>query len=333
VHNHPERQDDGSLNFASSTDIRTDEFRPFYEFSTQLLCILAADTKFHRTNPAFEDAMGLPEHDLRSRSFVDFIHSEDVGIALDEFKRLGSGVTRLAFEVRFRCRGGVYRLLRWDLYPDAGRHQLYALATDVTEQRLLRRRVEELETVDPLTGARTREGFEQAMRMEWRRLRRISRPLSVALVEFDDVERYIERVGRMGFEECLKRLGAILPNHARRAGDVVARYQEAVFAVIWYDADLDSAREMAEAIRSEVERMRVGHHGEHADGRVTVSVGLCSVTPTGGRDPFAVVKAASAALEAAEREGRNRVVTSVLRTPPEWEDIAGEVQAPELDAE
>ena len=77
-------------------------------------------------------------------------------------------------------------------------------------------------------------------------------------------------------------------------------------ALILPEADLKVACERAEAIRAEVETMRIRHLGQELPA-VTVSIGVATF-PQHGRDSEDLLQRADQALYRAKREGRNRVI-------------------------
>jgi diguanylate cyclase (GGDEF)-like protein len=110
-------------------------------------------------------------------------------------------------------------------------------------------------------------------------------------------------------DDFLRQLAKILAEHARRAGDVVARLggQQFVFLM---GGGLSPAltTALAERIRSAVEALRVPHPEAKPNGNVTVSVGTASMVPSRDENHHRLVAAANTALAEAKRLGRNRVV-------------------------
>ena len=102
------------------------EFRKFFDVSIDLMCIAGTDGFFRRVNPAFPRVLGWSEEELLERPFFFFVHPDDVDRTEAEVAKLVSGVPTIAFENRYLCKDGRYKLLRWTSYPEDGR--LYAIA-------------------------------------------------------------------------------------------------------------------------------------------------------------------------------------------------------------
>ena len=92
-----------------------------------------------------------------------------------------------------------------------------------------------------------------------------------------------------------------------RGEDLACRYGGEEFALILPGAGLDDALRHAEELRAATARLSVDAHG-HPSGLVTLSLGVAGF-PAQGRTPKMVIAAADAALYAAKRSGRDRVVS------------------------
>ncbi len=113
-----------------------------FELSTDLMTIAGFDGYFKRLNPAFERVLGYTAEELMSRPFFEFVHPEDVEATRQEIENLRTGQHQPIFENRYRCKDGGYRVLSWTTSPVGD--LLYAVARDVTDQKLDEARQREL---------------------------------------------------------------------------------------------------------------------------------------------------------------------------------------------
>jgi len=169
------------------------------------------------------------------------------------------------------------------------------------------RRLERLSTVDPLTGVANRRRFDEVLDLEWRRLARAERPLSLLLIDIDCFKAYNDTLGHLEGDRCLTRIGALLADGAHRAGDLVARYGGEEFAILLAGAGEDAALRVAESIRQDLEELGEPHPASAVADSVTASVGVATVVPKRGTLPIELIAAADEALYRAKRSGRNRV--------------------------
>jgi diguanylate cyclase (GGDEF)-like protein len=176
--------------------------------------------------------------------------------------------------------------------------------TDALEEA--NRKLAQLSYVDAVTDVSNRRSFEEELTMEWRRSARTKSKLSLLMVDIDGFKAFNDALGHQAGDEALKKVAAVIDLSVMRAGDMVARYGGEEFAVLLPDTEPHGAATLAERIRASIEERHIWHPAT-ARGRLTVSIGVA--TMTGGDDgtPSALVKAADGALYQAKREGRNVV--------------------------
>jgi diguanylate cyclase (GGDEF)-like protein len=170
-----------------------------------------------------------------------------------------------------------------------------------------------LSATDGLTGIANRRRFDETIEKEWRRGTRSGQPLALAMVDVDFFKNFNDNYGHQSGDECLRAVAQILEQHAHRAGDLVARYGGEEFALLGAGTGSASAKKLAEAIRTSLEQLAMPH-AVSPFGRVTVSIGVASVTPTENDGPDSLIRMADEALYAAKTQGRNCVVSAVTNT-------------------
>lgn len=113
-----------------------------FELSTDMMAIAGLDGYFKRLNPAFERILGYSPEELLAQPFVNFVHPDDVESTLREIENLRLRQHHPVFENRYRCKDGSYRFISWTTSPVGD--LLYAVARDVTEQKLAETQQREL---------------------------------------------------------------------------------------------------------------------------------------------------------------------------------------------
>lgn len=171
------------------------------------------------------------------------------------------------------------------------------------------RNLTELSITDGLTGLGNRRHFDQVLRAEWERSRRGGRSLALLLIDIDCFKGYNDCYGHQAGDDCLVRVAGMLRPRLRRSGDLVARYGGEEFAVVVADTDLESGRQLAQALCAAVAAQGLPHvRSPH--GQVTVSIGVAALIPStdSADEPAVLIRRADAALYRAKAGGRNAVV-------------------------
>ncbi|MCB1002685.1 MAG: sensor domain-containing diguanylate cyclase [Acidimicrobiales bacterium] len=173
--------------------------------------------------------------------------------------------------------------------------------------RLLLGEVDRLARHDGLTGLCNRTEFDGALERELSRAQRTGDPLALVLVDLDHFKAVNDTHGHQTGDEVLRQVGAGLEQLVRRE-DVAARYGGEEFVVLLPGVDAAGGVAFAERVRSGLR--------EAVDAvALTVSAGVASY-PENALDVDALVGRADAALYAAKRGGRDRVVASDVSTRP-----------------
>jgi diguanylate cyclase (GGDEF)-like protein len=164
-----------------------------------------------------------------------------------------------------------------------------------------------LSQTDALTGLANRRAFDQRLAEELSRVARHDVPLSLLVVDIDHFKSYNDHYGHPAGDACLRQVAEALRECAARPIDLVARLGGEEFALLLPHLDGADAVQVGERCLQAVEAAAIAHAGSPVAPRVTVSVGVAQSTQLEG-DGAALLAAADAALYAAKRQGRRRVV-------------------------
>ena len=169
------------------------------------------------------------------------------------------------------------------------------------------RLIAQLAEHDALTGAKNRRVFDEHLARLWQQAIRDERGLSLLMIDVDHFKAFNDRYGHQAGDTALRRVAQAVQAQICRPLDMLARYGGEEFAVILYDNDPDSTRDIAERIRVAVSAMNIEHRGAHGARVVTVSVGVAAIEPSSTRDPRGAVQLADEALYTAKTLGRDRI--------------------------
>jgi PAS domain S-box-containing protein len=111
---------------------KTEEFNTFFDVALDLLCIADTSGTFRKVNVTWEKTLGYAIDELEGKSFLGFVHPDDIPGTLQAIEQLSSRKEVTGFTNRYRCRDGSYRWIEWRSFP-AG-DLIYAAARDMTER-------------------------------------------------------------------------------------------------------------------------------------------------------------------------------------------------------
>lgn len=166
-------------------------------------------------------------------------------------------------------------------------------------------RLEELSSLDALTGIANRRPLQAELERQWSWGHRNQEPLAFVLLDLDHFKLLNDTHGHTEGDVCLREVAQYLKGQLRRPGDLVARYGGEEFAVLLPQTSLEKAVEMADKLRRGIEALGLP---QGLDGpRVTASFGVAARVPVHGENSQNLVDEADHALYQAKDQGRNRV--------------------------
>jgi diguanylate cyclase (GGDEF)-like protein len=181
------------------------------------------------------------------------------------------------------------------------------LARREEELRIANQHLDELASLDGLTGLANRRGFDRELQSAWQHAAESRKPLALMMIDIDHFKLYNDRYGHVAGDTCLRAVGETLSLVTLEEAVLVARYGGEEFALLLPGLDLARAAALAEEARKAIEDLMITH-AESPSRLVTISIGVEALVPEKGLPAADLVEAADTALYAAKRSGRNTVV-------------------------
>jgi diguanylate cyclase (GGDEF)-like protein len=161
-------------------------------------------------------------------------------------------------------------------------------------------------TTDPLTGTLNRNSFQARGAIEIQKARRYQRPLSLLVIDADQLSMIEATHGPGGGETVLKAITSSF-FAGTRVSDLVARVDAEQFAILLPETNCEGAELLAERLRRKISDLSVPI--DNALISCTVSIGVAAAEKDASF-LWPTFKRADEALYEAKMRGRNRVVVA-----------------------
>lgn len=179
------------------------------------------------------------------------------------------------------------------------------LYSDISEKKAAAQQLEQLASMDGLTGLANRRIFDRRLSDAFKAALASSSSLSLLLIDVDYFKAYNDTYGHPAGDEVLRQVAGVLRSASRGELDMVARYGGEEFAVILPSTTDQVAHDVAMRLAAAVRMLDIPHVSS-SKGRVTVSIGIASVSET-MTDPQQLLSNCDRGLYAAKASGRDRV--------------------------
>lgn len=181
-----------------------------------------------------------------------------------------------------------------------------ALLIDRTEWHRKAEQFQQMSLTDALTGLPNRRYLEERLFEEVERSKRHGTALSFMIIDIDRFKSCNDLYGHTNADRVLIKTAHTL-RRSVRAIDMSSRFAGDEFCIVLPETESRNAVQIAERLRKEISTTEfVSEQGERM-GRVTISIGLSSFSPS-RPSPLAVIETADRALYQAKTRGRNCVV-------------------------
>jgi diguanylate cyclase (GGDEF)-like protein/PAS domain S-box-containing protein len=271
-------------------------------------------------NPSIGRLFGAGEREVQGRQLMDWLiamPSDQGAAAPNGFEAIRRAIDRQGWcqlQAPWRRADGAQLWGDCMITPvveaDGGTSGYVAVVRDITQEHDRELQLLDQAQTDPLTGLCNRRGLERCVATLDLRLARGSGRPCWLMLDVDHFKRVNDTHGHESGDAVLRALAANLQESARE-GEVVARLGGEEFVLLMPSVTEEAAALVAERLRGRVEALKVATGGTTV--RVTASIG---VALQGQEEDWSeALRRADAALYAAKRSGRNRVVLAVEPSP------------------
>jgi len=281
-----------------------EKYRLLVENINDIFYILDRQGIFTYISPAVERVTRYKVSELIGTPIFPLIHPDDLPGLLDSFNHLVAGQL-VPWEFRLLDKDGrsiFVRSSRQLLYKEGKAIGVTAVVTDITERKLMERKLEEMATHDFLTGLPNRvllfDRFTIAAALAHRNKAR----LAVMSLDLDKFKTINDTLGHDAGDQVLKAVSKQLMETIR-ASDTLARIGGDEFILVMMETgdikDTDAtAQKILDAFK---EPLSIGGHQLH----LSTSIGI-AIYPEDAEDLETLIKKSDAAMYYSKGHGRNQ---------------------------
>ncbi|MCW8407741.1 diguanylate cyclase [Legionella sp. PATHC035] len=290
-----------------------ERFHSVFEAAAIGMAIVDITGRFVQVNQALCQLVGYTSDELLKKTFIDITHPDDLQTDLGYVKQLLEGtLSSYQLEKRYAHKDGriIWILLTGSVVHDTNKNIKYFIAQimDITQQKSLIAKLEQHANQDFLTGLNNRRYFIEQGGLEFERARRMKYNIAILMVDIDYFKKVNDMNGHKVGDLVLQHFSTLLQQHLRST-DLVGRIGGEEFAIILPNVLEKSALEVAEKLRSLIEKSPF----EVLSGQkiyYTVSIGVY-ISDVVNATVEECLYEADEALYQAKNSGRNRVYSIV----------------------
>ena len=117
----------------SRLDDEKDQYKKFFEISSEVLMIAGTDGSIKLVSHAFTKTLGYSNQEGVNNSFFYFVHPEDASTAIEHFEKMLTDVAIGTFQIQMKGKDGSTRHFLWSHTRDRKGGNVYAAGYDLTE--------------------------------------------------------------------------------------------------------------------------------------------------------------------------------------------------------
>ena len=297
-----QRVKDRTAEFQASEE----RYRDLFENAHDLIQSVRIDGTIEYTNPAWREAMGYDEDELRRLKLFDILEPENLDHCQKLFARILTGERIDKVEATFVTKDGRNLFVEGSSscrYENGKAVATRSIFHDVTEQRRLTREITYQASHDALTGLVNRHEFERRIQRVLETLRTTPGEYALCYMDLDQFKIVNDTCGHAAGDELLRQVSNLFDAKIRHR-DTLGRLGGDEFGVLLEHCTLEQAQHVADSMRQTLEDFRFVWEGNNF--RIGVSIGLVAINETSAGIE-SLMKAADSACYMAKDSGRNRV--------------------------
>lgn len=285
-------------------------YRTLIENANDIVFTVSSDGIFTYVSPNWEMILGHRPSDVIGKSFVNYVHPDDIRLCQHTLDNTISGDKPHKDQIQYRVKhkDGTWR---WHassasrfIDPLSHAIEFLGISHDITDRMLLENKLEREAHLDYLTGITNRRYFMELAERELSRAKRHDTPLNILMMDIDLFKVVNDNYGHKSGDIVLQKLSELCQDILRKE-DLFGRVGGEEFAILLQNTPLKKAIEVAERLREAVAKSKVILENSSTV-NFTVSIGVASLTDK-SINLDELLNLSDKALYKAKQSGRNKV--------------------------
>lgn len=288
------------------------------EDQVDIICRFTPDGCLTFGNNAFCEFFGLKRDEVEGKNYWEMIPAREMEAVKQKISSLGPGSPVAVSQATAHIAG---KEMIWQEWTDRGIFgekgnlvEVQAVGRDVTEEVRLKEQLHESldkmaaqAMTDPLTGLLNRRAIMDHAEAEWQRSSREGSPMSLVLVDVDQLKEINDEFGHLAGDKLLVTAANLMQSGMRRY-DWVGRWGGDEFLLVLPGTEVGEAKKVADRLHGLVRKTRV-KLDENLNIGLLISIGIASqVKIDRNMDSLEDLLArADQAMYRAKEAGRDRV--------------------------
>ncbi|MGV3582973.1 MAG: diguanylate cyclase [Methylophilus sp.] len=181
--------------------------------------------------------------------------------------------------------------------------------TSITERKLAEEKVLNLSRIDGLTNIPNRRYFDEFIKSEWLRCKRLKLPISLAILDVDYFKQLNDQYGHQVGDDCLISIAGIIAKLTKRPSDLCARHGGEEFAIVLGNTTLEASLLLLNQVNDAILKLKIPNIKSPIQPTVTVSIGLATMYPhLQDKNEKELIRQVDILLYEAKGNGRNQIV-------------------------
>jgi diguanylate cyclase (GGDEF)-like protein/PAS domain S-box-containing protein len=260
------------------------KYRFLTENSGDVIWHINRSLRIDYISPADENIRGFKREEVIGTQIWTIFKPEGVELVRkkishhQEIEQIGNNNQTTRFEIEQKCKDGTWI---WTEVVAAPHYDKYGnligyhgISRDITERKQLVDQLYQQATIDELTQVPNRRHFMNLAKIELRRAKRYHHPLSLVVIDFDDLKVINDTYGHLAGDRALSVFSKIIQEIIRDV-DVLGRFGGDEFLLLLPETDAEHALLVMERIRNILASSPI-FYGEKSF-RVTFSAGIACI--------------------------------------------------------